>query len=681
MPVLVGVILQWHLQFSLGIIITSLLCFFSAFLLFYFIRIEFRFKFQWLQGILFHLLLIAFAMFITWQKDSRHDLIWYGHYYNDSSSLILRIDEPLVEKERSFKADGYVEALINDNKIIPVKGKLLVYLSKDSNTAALCYGDRILLRKPLQAIRNSGNPGAFNYECYAAFHQTFHNVFLTANDWKLMPGKNASPFHSFIFSIRHYIIAVLKKYTMGSNNETAIAEALLIGYREDLDKDLVQAYSNAGVVHIIAISGLHLGLIYVMLAWILGKLPYIRKHRFIKVLLLLSCLWLFSILTGASGSVLRSAVMFTFILIGKNYFTQASIYNSLAGSAFLLLCYDPYFLWDVGFQLSYLALIGIVSLQQPIGKIFYIRKKWLKKCWDMASVTLAAQIATFPLCIYYFHQFPNLFFITNLLAVPLSTVILFVEILLIAVSGIHIAALYTGKLVGAMAWLMNYVITNINSFSFSVWDGIYANSYTTAALYLFIIALCYWFMQQDKKALTVAASFLMIFTGLHVLAILKLRQQKMFVVYNVPKCRAMDFVYRDQFYFMGDTALQQKGLLQNFHLKPARISLQLKRQQEKLTGLSFRDNFYNFFSKKIMLIDSLIAYEPLASKINIDIIVISKNPSLKIAAIASAIKPSVIIFDSSNSLWKIAKWKKECLALALPCFSIPEQGAFVLIID
>jgi len=647
----------------------------------YFIRMDIRFRLQWLQGILLHLVIISAAMLIVWQKDIRHHRNWYGRYYNDSNSLIIRIDEPIVEKERSFKADACVEAVVNNDEMIPAKGKLLVYFSKDSIAGILKYGDRLLINKPLQAIRNSGNPGAFDYERYAAFHQTFHNIYLASGDWILLPGKKVDPFNRFIFSMRSYIVAVLHKYIMGGANELGIAEALLIGYKEDLDKDLVQAYSNAGVVHIIAISGLHLGLIYVMLAWILNRLPFIKKSKLIKLVLLLSCLWLFSILTGASGSVLRSAVMFTFIVIGKNYFRRSSVYNSLAGSAFLLLCYDPYLLWDVGFQLSYFALIGIVLLQQPISRLLYTKRKWLRKLWDLLAVTFAAQVATFPLCIYYFHQFPNLFFLTNLIAVPLSTIILFAEILLIAVSWVHILALYTGKLTGILVWLMNWLIIAINGFSFSLWDRIYANIYTTWALYLFIIAICYWLLYSSKKALHSAMLILLAFTGLQVYATIKLKQQVKLVVYNVPKYQAIDLIYRDQYCFIGDSILQKDGMLQNFHLKPARIALQLSRSTTALTNLYHSDNYYIFFNKKIMLADSALVYEPLASKINIDILVISKNPALTIAGITAAIKPSVIIFDSSNSLWKIAKWKKECLALALPCFSIPEQGAFVLNID
>ena len=334
----------------------------------------------------------------------------------------------LVEKTKSYKADAFVETVITDDTAINCKGKLLIYFSKDTAAQQLHYGDRILINKNLQAIKNSGNPGAFNYQRYAAFQQTFHNVFLKEKDWVLLPAKKINGFKQFIFTARENILANLRKNINTGKDELGIAEALLIGYTNDLDKDLVQAYSNTGVVHIIAISGMHLGLIYVMLVWLFARIPLVKKSKLAQVILILSCLWLFSLLTGAAASVLRSAVMFTFITIGNNLTKKSSIYNSLAASAFVMLCYNPYYLWDVGFQLSYLAVVGIVIFQKPIYNLIYIKNKRADKVWKLMAISLAAQILTFPICIYYFHQFPNLFLITNIIAVPLSSIILFAEI-------------------------------------------------------------------------------------------------------------------------------------------------------------------------------------------------------------------------------------------------------------
>ncbi len=620
-------------------------------------------------------------MFITWHKDIRHQNNWYGHQYNDSSSVIVRINEPLIEKSKSFKAEGYVETIINGSRSIPAKGKLFIYFSKESPAAHLRYGDKVVISKALQQIKNSGNPGAFNYERYAAFQQVFHTVYLKSNDWRLLKAKNSNGANEFIFSLQSYTLHILQKFIPGNKNVVGIAEALLIGYKEDLDKDLVQAYSNAGVVHIIAISGLHLGLIYIMLVWMFDKLPFIKKQPLLKVILILGCLWLFSLLTGASASVLRSAVMFTCIIIGKNFFKQSAVYNSLAASAFILLCYNPYFLWDVGFQLSYLAIIGIVALQKPIVNLIYFKWIWLNKVWDMLAVTIAAQVMTFPVCIYYFHQFPNLFFITNLIAVPLSTIILFAEIFLVIFSWIPFAGIFLGRITGWLVWLMNCIIEACNNIPYSLLDNIYATPFTTWALYFFVISMCVWLIDKNKQYFKTAIISLLVFTAFHTYAKMQMLQQKKIIIYNVPQHQAIDFIYKGKYCFIGDTSLNANATLRNFHLKPGRIVQQAWSSGKTLTGLVGKRNEWSFFGKKMIVIDSSFSLPFIEDKINIDILLISKNPPVKMAHLTNTLKPSIIVFDASNSLWKIDGWKKECERLALPCFSIPQEGAFILDIE
>ena len=310
LPVVIGIIIQWYVQIEVPIILLALASFTIALLLFYLLPLSLRFKIQVLQGLLLNSVLLIFGLLLTWNKDTRHTKEWYGNYYTDSNFIIVRIDEPVIEKTKSYKADGFVEAVIKNDSAINCKGKLLLYFAKDAAVSQLHYGDKICINKNLQQIKNSGNPGAFNYQRYAAFQQTFHNVFLKDKDWVLLKDKNVNAFKQFIFTTREKILATLRKNLDANKDELGIAEALLIGYTNDLDKDLVQAYSNTGVVHIIAISGMHLGLIYVMLVWLFARMPLIKKSKWLQAIMILSCLWLFSLLTGGAASVLRSAVIF-----------------------------------------------------------------------------------------------------------------------------------------------------------------------------------------------------------------------------------------------------------------------------------------------------------------------------------------------------------------------------------
>ncbi|MBL7735890.1 MAG: ComEC/Rec2 family competence protein, partial [Chitinophagaceae bacterium] len=312
-----------------------------------------------------------------------------------------------------------------------ITGEMRVNLISQSPPAYPRYGNIISFNKPLQPIKNfmPPGPGSFDYRRYCAFAGIHFQVFLRPGEFTVLPETHSSPLQALLIYTREKIIRIIQKYIPGKK-EQGLAEALLIGYKDDLDKSLLQSYSNTGVVHVIAISGLHLGLIYALLKAICLPIARLKKGRWIEPLVVLSGLWLFSLLAGGAPSVLRSAVMFSFIVLGKSISREASIYNNLAASAFALLCYHPYWLWDVGFQLSYAALTGIVMFMKPVYRLLVFKNKMADAAWKLNAVTIAAQWLTLPLILFYFRQFPNLFLLTNFIAVPLSSIILIGELLL-----------------------------------------------------------------------------------------------------------------------------------------------------------------------------------------------------------------------------------------------------------
>ena len=679
LPVIIGILLQWYNQFDLPHILLAAICFVIAFFAFQLLPLVLRFKLQILQGLLVNFILIVLGLFITYQKDIRHQQNWLGNIYNDSDYIVAAINEPLLEKNKSYKAEALVENILHNDTIENTAGKIIIYFEKDSTAApSLKYGDKILINKKLQEVKNSGNPGAFNYQRYSAFQQIFHNVFLKNNDWVLLKEKDINPFNQFLFTARQNVLRILQKNMLGHDDQLSIAEALLIGYTGDLDKDLVQAYSNTGVVHIIAISGMHLALIYIMLVWIFNKIPFVKKSKIFKLLLILACLWLFALLTGGGASILRAAVMFSCIAIGKNFERKSSIYNSLAASAFLLLCYNPYFLWDVGFQLSYLAVLGIVIFQKPIYHLLFVKNKWVDKIWTLASISLAAQILTFPVCIYYFHQFPTLFLFTNILLVPFSSLILYVEIFLVAFSWVPFINTFSGKLTWWLVWLMNKTILWFNSLPFALWDRISASVTSTLLIYGFVLTIGYWLLNKNKLAFRVSLFLLFVFAALTGYKKWETHNQQKIIVYNVPQHQSIDFISGNNYKFIGDAVLLADGMLQNFHLKPGRIALQLHNRVDQIPFLHQNNSFYQFNNKKILLIDKPVVFEASQQKINVDYIIISKNPRLYISQLANVFNCGQIIFDGSNSLWKIDKWKKDCEQLHLRCYSVPDEGAFVM---
>ena len=582
-----------------------------------------------------------------------------------------------MEKDRSYKTGAEVEEMITGSNQLKVKGKLLLYFSRDSGRIP-AYGDRILIRGGLQRIRNAGNPGEFDYEQYMSFQNIFHRAYLKKKDYILLPGHQTNALYSFVFFARKKIIDIIQENVRGSKKVTGIAEAMFIGYKEDLDRDEVQAYRNAGVVHIIIIAGMHLGLISAALIWVFIQIKFLKRLPFLKISCILICLWLFALITGASVPVLRSAVMFTCIIIGKYFFRKPNSYNSLAASAFILLCYDPFLLWDAGFQLSYCAVAGILWLQKPISGILYFKTKFLRKTWEVCSLSLAAQSLILPLSLYYFHTLPIIFLVTNLLCVPLFTVALFGEIFMVLASTISFLATTAGRFVYVLTGIMNFIIDTCNRIPFSLITGIYSTVYTVFLLYGFIICFCTGLLQKSKRLLRWSALFIVLFILCWSVGKISVARQKKIVIYNINRHTGVDLISENTYQFFGDSQLTGSSALQELSLGPSRISLQAEKKLDSLEGMNRSGRFWKFYSKTIMIIDSSILFEPKAIPLKTDILLICGDPKLRIAELVRAVRPGIVVLDGSNSLWKIGQWKKECEQLHLACHVTAEQGAYML---
>ncbi|HEY5371114.1 MAG TPA: ComEC/Rec2 family competence protein [Hanamia sp.] len=677
LPLIAGIIFEYYFNIKISTIIFSVIILPILMLVFFFLKESKRFSFRWLQGILMSLFLVVFGLWIGWQKDIRNHQNWYGNLDENNSLLVTRIIEPPIEKAKSYKALASVESCIDGGSQRNAAGTILLYFDKDSFSKRLNYGDEIIVAKKLKDIKNSGNPAGFDYGRYMAFQQVYQQGYLKKSDWILLPNKSINPFKKTLFDTRAFVIKTIDQYIPGEN-ESALAKALLIGYRVDLDKDLVQAYSNAGVVHIIAISGLHLGLIYGLLLWLTLKIPLLKKAKVPRVFVILFCMWFFVFLTGASPSVMRAAVMFSFISVGTILQKRVSVYNSLSASAFLLLCFDPYLLWNVGFQLSYLAVLGIVSLQKTIYNWFYVQNKILDYTWKLASVSIAAQIFTIPICFYYFHQLPLLFLLANIIVIPLATIALCGCITLIIFSPFGTFPVYLGKLVSAFLFAMNYSVRAVNHLPFLLWNNVSISVCETILLYLIFISFLTWLFKRNSMAFRMGLVFTLIFSTLIFFDKWNSSTQKTMIVYNVPMHSAIDFIDGQQSYLLADSVFVNDPLLQKYNLYPARISLNATNSSALNNPIFVSNNFYQFYDKKILVVDKSNSYVPSAKKIHLDYVVISKNPKIKIKEIAQVFDCSQYIFDGSNSLWKIEQWKKECEELHLQFHSVSEQGAFVI---
>jgi competence protein ComEC len=668
-PLVTGIIIQWYLQVrAIWLIIGVLVCLLLV-ILFSILALKEKFRFHFFNGLSINLLFAFSGCLLVFISDARHASHWIGHT-NHASYVLITLDEPLQEKPNSYKALGTLQR-IKDKEWEIGKGKVILYFQKDPAINILSFGSQILVKNKLQEIKNSGNPGSFDYRQYCLFQGITHQAYLAANDFILV-NKSHTAFDAFIYKSREWIIHTIKKYIPGEK-EQGLASALLIGYKNDLDKSLVQSYTNTGVVHIIAISGLHLGLIYWLLLLLTQPLAKNKSSKWLRLIIILSCLWLFSILSGAQPSVMRSVVMFSFLAVGEIISRRSNVYNNLALSAFVLLCYDPFWLWDAGFQLSYAAVLSISAFYKPIYNWFFFTNKGIDFFWKLVAVTLAAQLLTLPVSIYHFHQLPLLFLFTNMVAVPLSSIILLGEIFLCAFFFIEPLAFATGELLHLLIFWMNSYIEQWNNMPFALWSGLSITPLQATLLMIFITSACYWLLSRKRQLLHIVVFSFLAFSGLRSISFIQASQQKRIIVYNVPKLQAIDIVEGMHYNFIGDSALLYDDFNKNFHLQPSR--LQQRASWDQKIPLQIKN--IEVGGKHIFIIDG---QEPVIfpQQGNIDLLILSKNPRFSFSQLITTATARQVVIDGSVPDWKARLWQHDCDSLHIPCYNVKEKGAYIM---
>ncbi|MBS0028398.1 ComEC/Rec2 family competence protein [Chitinophaga sp. 22321] len=672
-PLLAGICLQLYVSlFLLPLLIMAGISA-GGILLFRFLPLQWRFAASWIPGVLIFMFLYCAGSLLLYKADIRHQKWFYGNFIADSSLLLLQINEPLQEKTHTYKTTAKVIAVHQQGQWVPVKGCLLLYFAKDSCLPGLVYGDRIVALKRPEMIKSSGNPGAFNYRQYCVTQQLYHQLYLRITDFYPLHRNGGNPVSRWLLKARYYCLNNLKQY-IGNGPEAGMAEALLIGYRQDLDKDVVQAYSNTGIVHVIAISGMHLALLYGTLLWCLQWLPVCKSTNLLKATVILVVLWGFALLTGASASVLRSAVMFTGITTGRFILDRySSIYNTLTASATVLLCFNPYLAIDAGFQLSYLAVLSILLFYPPVYRLWEMKRKWANLVWQMVALSLAAQLMTTPVSLFYFHQFPNYFLLANLIAVPLSTVIIYGEVILLLLAPFRMAAVWIGRALKYGIWAMNNSIKWLGDLPHALITNIHWSLLQTVFAYGIIAGLAAWWLLKWRTGGLLGLLCLWGCVLVYAADVTIADNQRKIIVYNVPAHTAIDCVEGGRAQFTGDDSIWQLPAAQVLNC----TRNEWRAETGRPAGFQQYGHCISFHGKRLLIIDSALpAYLPV-KKFKTDYILLAGNSFVDIKQLGGWYEFDMLIFAASNSVRRTEKWQRICDTLGWKYHAVGETGAFI----
>ena len=409
------------------------------------------YKYRWVFGAILNLHLILIGIAIVHIRNDDLD--------EDCDVWVARLAECPTEKGKTVKVVLEMQS---------ATGSVMAYFEKNERSLNLNYGDVIAFYEPPKLVEPPSNPEQFDYQKYLSRKGILRQVYLKDESWDLLKDKSVNPIYSFSYNLRNFLLATIRELGI-SDDEYSVAAAILLGYDDTLPTELRQKYVAAGSMHILCVSGMHVGVIFMVFSYMLGFLDKRKRGQNVtKQILLLVLIWFYALLAGLAPSILRSTIMLSFVIVGDMIKRNGILLNSLAASAFLLLCIDPANLFNVGFLLSYCAVIGIVTLQKPIYNIFYVKPKFLDKVWEMTSVTLAAQLATAPLSIYYFHQFPTYFWLSNLFMGPISAIVITGGMVMLMVFFIPYINIGVAFCVKWLIYAMNFIVSWIETMPLSM---------------------------------------------------------------------------------------------------------------------------------------------------------------------------------------------------------------------
>ena len=568
-------------------------------------------------------------------------------------------------KSSSFN-DRYI-ALINQIDQIKSSGRILLNVQKDSLTPPFEIGTHLLIDGTLDKNKPAKNPNQFDYSNYLKGIQIYAQIYADASMIKVgsIVDKDAWYYSSLL---RTKIIHNLEKSKF-NQEELNVAAALILGQQQDISPDIIRDYQYAGAVHILSVSGLHIGFILLFVTFILKPIPNNRSGSFVKLIVILIALASFGIIAGLAPSVVRSVVMFSFVAIGMYLRRSTNIFHTLLVSILLILLFQPSFLFDVGFQLSYVALFFILWLQPLLAQLWKPKNKIVNYFWEILTVSFAAQIGAFPLSIYYFHQFPGLFFVTNLVVIPFLSIIMALGVLVMVWAAFDIVPFYLAKSLEWSIYILDKIINSIASVEQFIIQDIPFNWYLLMSSNLLIITTIIWFKKPSFNR------FVWVLISIIVLQITyfethwNIQSQKELVIFNAKKNTLITERYGENvILFTNDSLLKIAS-------KNKTIKFYLMGNFSHLKTTKKLQNLLYFNGNKILVLDSLGIYP---KNYNPEILILTQSPRINLERIFENKKPKIVIADATNYRTYIKLWKATCIKEKIPFHATGEKGFYKL---
>ena len=603
------------------------------------------------------------GMILVYENDTTNHTNYFQKHVKNTSKAILAIEKVLKPGNYHHK---YVAGVIQvDGK--KTIGHVLLNIEKDSTRLLFNTGDLLFLKNKFEDIKTSLNPHQFNYKHYLKKQGINQQVYATHQEILLLDESKFSLLR-FIDAFRVNIQKSLRRYHF-TEDELAVMNALLLGQRQEISKELSDNYSKAGAIHILAVSGLHVGIILLILSFVLKPLERVNKGILIKLVLVILFLWFFALLAGLSASVIRAVTMFSAIAIGQFFNKRNAVEHSLIFSMFIILLWNPLFLFDVGFQLSYTAVFGIIWVQPVLSQLWKPTFFIVDKGWQLITVSVAAQLGVLPISLFYFHQFPGLFFISNLIIIPFLGVILGLGLVVLVLSYVSILPLFLEGFYGDIISILNKVVAFVARQENFLFSEISFSSVKMIFSYLLIFSGFQLFLKLNAKRCFLFLGSILAFQCVFIVEKYTKAQKSELIVFHkskntiIGKRKGSSF---EVYHSMDSLLISSQKLLINYKVGE-NISSQ---NYLKLSNLMY------YKKKVVLIIDKDGLYN--IKELNSPIVVLRQSPKINLQRLVKKLKPAIIIADGSNYKSYIENWKTTCKNLKIPFWTTYNQGAYIL---
>lgn len=634
---------------------------------------------RWLFGAGFYFLFFTMGVLLT-----EYHLDKTGYHWEENKGFYrVQLTDKPTEKEKTILCPIVVQTKQDSTGDVFINKRIVLYLTKNSLSKKLHRGDNLLLYTQIKSPQNNGNPEEFDYASYLIHQGVSGTAFAYTDNWKLIGRESSPSLKQKALDCRESMLVLFKKIGF-KGDEYTVLSALVLGYQEELSDEIKESYSISGASHVLSLSGLHIGFLYVLLAFVLGRTDNRKRTLLFKQIVIILAMWSFAFITGLLSPVVRSVIMFSLMALAKATGGRPVTLNTLAVAAFLMLCYNPFYLYDVSFQLSFVAMASILIIQPWLYDKIKVENKILKYIWGLMSVSLAAQIGTSPIVIYYFSRFSTHFLLTNLLVIPLVSIIMYLAVIMLVFTFLPLIQHYLALLLMYSIQLLNGITEGVEHLPFSSINHIWLCSADVLGFYLILTFGAMYLVRRNRKSLLVSLCLLLGLCSYH--AIHNYNQQRIssIIFYNTRNYPAVHFIEsRQESYLVAAQSSKSVDKLRNI---TERFWNKLNLDTPVTVEVDYNKNSFwkrkdvmSFHGQTVCMIkDDNWRNKEAGNPLTIDYLYLCKGYSGRLAWLMNLFTVKKVILDSSLGDYRRETFEGECKELGLDYISLSEKGSFFI---